>query len=161
MRKSDCASPDRKEAMTDDIERSRIPSSLEPAHPHSLTTSDLIVRALESLPILRSASAIRRIQRGRAQLAVDLSNTQNDAMLAEARVIARAKVRSTEEQIERMLHAERLDCLAESALKHDEASRLIDLVKDEVAHSLFKDALNGASARYASGVIRRSDGSGN
>jgi hypothetical protein len=143
-----------------DIEPRPIPSSLEPAQSRGLTMSGLIGRVVTDLTPFQTYVVARQISRGRMKAAVELARFENRGLLAEAEAITKAKVRSTEEQIERLLHAERLDCLAESALKHEEASRIVDLVKDEVAHSLFKDALNGASARYASGVIRRSGGSG-
>jgi hypothetical protein len=143
-----------------DPEPRSIPSSLEPAQTRGLATNELMRRIATDLTPFQAVRAGLQIGRGRMKTAVELARIEDRAVLAEAEAVARAKVRSTQEQIERLLHAERLDCLAESALKHEEASRIIDLVKDEVAHTLFKDALNGASARYASGVVRRSGGSG-
>ncbi len=143
-----------------DIEPGSIPSSLEPPQSRGLTMSGLIGRVATDLTPFQTYVVGRQISRGRMGTVVRLAKIEDRAILAEAEAVARAKVRSTEEQIERLLHAERLDCLAESALKHEETSRIIDLVKDEVAHTLFKDALKGVSARYASGVVRRSGGSG-
>jgi F0F1-type ATP synthase membrane subunit b/b' len=143
-----------------DIESRPIPSSFEPARSRGLASSDLMRRIASDLTPFQAVRAGLQIGRGRMKTAVELARIEDETILAEARVVARAKVQSITEQAERLLHAERLDCLAESALKHEETSRLVDLVKDEAAHTLFKDALNGASARYASGVVQRSGGSG-
>jgi hypothetical protein len=148
---------DRKEAMTD-LEPRPIPSSLEPAQNHALATNDLMRRIATDLTPFQAYRVGQKIARDRMKTAVELAKLEDETILAEARVVARAKVQSITEQAERLLHAERLDALADSALKHEETSRVVDLVKDEPAHTLFKDALRGASARYASGVIRRSGG---
>lgn len=141
-----------------DIEPRPIPSSLEPAQTRGLATNDLMRRIATDLTPFQAYVVGRQIGRGRMKTAVELARIEDETILAEARVVARAKVQSITEQAERLLHAERLDCLAASALKHEETSRIIDLLQDEPAHSLFKDALKGVSARYASGVIRRSGG---
>jgi hypothetical protein len=135
-----------------------IDTALEPVQSHSLNTNDLMARIASDLTPFQAHRAGQAVARHRMRTAVALARLEDETILAEAQVVAEAKVRSTREQAERLLHAERLDCLAESALKHEEASRLIDLVKDEEAHSLFKDALKGASWRYSTAVIRRSGG---
>lgn len=143
--------------MTDPEPRP-IAASLEPAQPRTLASSDLMRRIACDLTPFQTVVVGRRIARGRMKTAVELARIEDETILAEARVVARAKVQSITEQAERLLHAERLDCLADSALKHEETSRIVGLVQDEAAHRLFKDALTGASSRYASGVIRRSGG---
>ncbi len=130
--------------------------TLEPAQPRALASNDLIRRAASDLTPFQSVRVGRTIQRGRMRTAVQLAKIEDETILGEAVAIAKAKVRSTEEQAERLLHAERMECLGQAALAHEKASRIIDLIKDEAAHALFKDALKGASVQYANGVIGRS-----
>lgn len=141
-----------------ELEPGPLQGALEPAQPRALTSSDLIRRVASDLTPYQAMRVGRTIARRRMKTAVALARLEDETLEAEARVIAGAKVRSTEEQAERLLHAERADCLTQAALRHEEASRLIDLVQDEVAHDLFKGALKGASAQYVSGVVRRSSG---
>jgi hypothetical protein len=139
-----------------DIEPSAIQGSLEPTQPRTLDSSDLIGRVAADLTPLQLVLTGRKIAKDRAKTVVELAKIEDRCLLAKATEIAKAQIRSTEEQAERLLHAERMDCLASSALKYEEASRVIDLVKDEAAHSIFKDGLKAASARYVNGVVSRS-----
>ncbi|HEX3910185.1 MAG TPA: hypothetical protein VHW67_05730 [Solirubrobacteraceae bacterium] len=138
------------------------PRSIDPG-PHTgptraLTTGDLISKMVADLTPLQSSRVTRAIQRERMRTATTLARIEGETLVAEASIIADAKVRSTQEAVEAILHRERMDALAQAALDHEEASRIIDLVREEAAHTLFKDALKGASLRYGSGVIRRSGG---
>jgi hypothetical protein len=136
------------------------PRSIDPAPQagptRALTTGDLISKMVADLTPLQSARVIRTVQRERMRTATTLARIEGETLVCEARIIADAKVRSTQEQVERLLHAERMDAIAQAALDHEEASRIIDLLKNEPAHTLFQETLKGASLRYGSGVIRRS-----
>ena len=138
-----------------EIEPRPIDSSLEPVQPRALTGNDLIRRVATDLTPFQAVRVGRKIARSRMGTAVELARIEDKTILAEARVIARGKVRTTEEQVEALVHAERLDCLARTALRHEETSRLVDLVSDEDAHSIFKAALKAASTQYVAGVSRR------
>lgn len=142
--------------MSADIEPRPIPSTIEPTRPRVLSSSDLLRRAAADLTPFQAVRAGRQIGRDRMKTVVELASIENETALGQARVAAKAKVQSTIEQAERLLHVERMECLEDVAIRHEEASRIIDLVKDEPAHTMFKDALRVASARYAGGVIRRS-----
>lgn len=142
--------------MSTEMEPRPIPPTIEPARPRALASSDILRRMATDLTPFQSVMVARKIARGRMKAIVEHAGIENDTSLAEARVISRTKVQSTTEQAERLLHAERMECLEDVAIRHEEASRMIDLVKDEVAHTIFKDALRDASARYVSGVVRRS-----
>lgn len=134
------------------------PRPTDPAQsvqPRALSSGDLVNRTLEDLPPLLAGRTIRKIQRERAKLAVELSRTQNRATLADADIIAQTKVRSTEEEAEFLLHAQRSHNVARAALHQEEDSRVIDLCKDEQIHTLFKDALHGVAACYLAEVIKR------
>ena len=141
-----------------DLEPGPVSNPLEPVQPRALTSSEMIRDVAAGLSPTAAMRVSRKIARRRAKTVLALARLEEETLEAEARLIARAKVQSTEEAIERMLHAERADCLTQAALKHEESSRLVDLVQDEVAHDLFKGALKGASARYVAGVVRRSGG---
>ncbi len=52
-------------------------------------------------------------------------------------MIEQAVVKATDEQAQNRLHDLRMDNLAQAALKHEEAGRIIDLVKDEVVHTAY------------------------
>lgn len=137
-----------------DIEPRPIPPTIT-TREGALASSDLMRRIASDLTPFQSYRAGQKIARHRMKTAVELARIEDETILAEARVVARAKVQALTEQAERLLHAERLDNLAQAALSHEEASRLMDLVKDEGAHNVFMDALNGVSARYTSGVVKR------
>lgn len=137
-----------------DIEPRPIPPTI-PTRPDALAGSELMRRVASDLTPFQSYRAGQKIARGRMKTAIELARIEDETIICEARVVARAKVQSLTEHAERLLHAERLDSLTQAALNHEEASRLVDLVKDEAAHTLFKDALKGASTRYANGVIKR------
>jgi hypothetical protein len=141
--------------MTDLSPRSLDPG-LEAGPTRALSTGDLIARVAADLSPVQSGRVTRRIQRVRMRAAVELAEVERQVLVAEARTIGEAKVRSTEQQVERLLHAERMECLADGALRYEEASRIIGLVKTEAGHSIFMDGLNGASVRYVNSVIRRS-----
>jgi hypothetical protein len=123
-----------------------------------MSTGDLIATISEGLTPMQAGRVARTVQRERMRTAMELATIERKTLVSEARTIADAKLRSTEEAVERLLHAERMEAIAQAALDHEEASRIVDLVKDESAHTLFKDALKGASLRYATGVVRRSGG---
>jgi hypothetical protein len=141
-----------------DIEPRAIPAAIQTSQPRALASNELMRRIAADLTPFQSYRVGQKIAHGRMKTAVELARIEDQTIVAEAGIVARAKVQSLTEQAERLLHAERLDALTDSALKHEEASRIVDLIKDEAAHRLFKDALNGASARYASGVMQRSGG---
>jgi hypothetical protein len=121
-----------------------------------MSTGDLIATISEGLTPMQAGRVARTVQRERMRTALELAHIERKTLVQEARTIADAKLRSTEEQVERLLHAERMDALAQAALDHEEASRVVGLVKDEATHTLFREALQGASTRYATGVVRRS-----
>ena len=137
------------------IEPRPIPPTIT-TRPDGMASSELMRRIATDLTPFQAYRAGQKIARGRMKTAVELARVEDETILAEARVVARAKVQSLTEQAESLLHAERVDYLAQAALQHEEANRIIDLVKSEQIHGLFKDALKGVSARYASGVINRS-----
>jgi hypothetical protein len=139
-----------------DIEPRPIDPSLEPAQRRALNGSDLLRRAASDLTPFQLYRAGQKISRQRMKTTVALAELEDDTLLAEARAIAQGKVRSTEEQVERLLHAERVEAIAQAALAHEAAQRVVDLVQDEAAHSIFKDGLKAVSSRYVSGVARRS-----
>jgi cell division septum initiation protein DivIVA len=139
-----------------DIEPRPIPPTIAVARSSAASSSDLIRRVAADLTPFQAVRVGKKIARRRMKTAVELARIEDETLLAEARIIAEAKVKVTQEQAERLLHGERADCLAEAALKHEETSRIIDLVQDEVAHTIFKDALKGTSSRYVSGVVQRS-----
>lgn len=128
---------------------------VEPTQTRILSSNDLIRRVASDLTPYQSVRVSRKIQRERAKTCVDLAKIENATMIAEAEIIARGKVRSTMEHVERLLQGERSEIIADAAIQHEGASRAIDLVKDQAAHQLFKDALDGASSRYLSGVVKR------
>src|ERR1700694_2519245 len=138
-----------------DIEPRPIQPALEPVQSRVLNGSDLIRRVAADLTPFQAYRTSQRIARQRMKTAVELAQIEDETILAEARVSGRTKVRATEEQAEALLHGTRMECLADSALRHEGASRLIDLVQDEAAHTIFKDALKASSARYGQGVARR------
>jgi hypothetical protein len=140
-----------------DIEPRPIPDVVA-SQPRALASNDLMRRVATDLTPFQAYRVGQKIGRGRMKTAVELARIEDETIVAEARIVARAKVQSMTEQAERLLHAERLDALADSALKHEEASRVVGLIRDEAAHSLFQEALKGASSRYVSGVIQRSGG---
>ncbi|MFZ1154048.1 MAG: hypothetical protein WAN93_04000 [Solirubrobacteraceae bacterium] len=140
-----------------DIEPRSIPDVVS-SQPRALASNELMRRIATDLTPFQAYRVGQKIGRGRMKTAVELARIEDETILAEARVVARAKVQSMTEQAERLLHTERLDALADSALKHEETSRVVDLVRDETAHRLFQDALKGASSRYVGGVIQRSGG---
>jgi hypothetical protein len=136
-----------------DIEPRPIESGFESVQ--ARTGGDLMRRVAADLTPFQAVRVGQRIARRRMKTAVELASIEDETILAEARVIAQTKLRATVEQAERLLHGVRLDCLAGSALAHEEASRIVDLVRDEPAHSVFRDALKAASVRYGAGVVRR------
>jgi hypothetical protein len=138
-----------------DLEPRPINPGLQHAEPRGLDSSDLIRRVAADITPWGAVRVGRKIAKGRMKTAVELARIEDQAVLDQARIVARAKVEALTERAESLLQAERVDYLAQGALQHEEASRLIDLVQDEVAHSLFKEALKSASARYAGGVIKR------
>jgi uncharacterized membrane protein YqiK len=140
-----------------DVETRAIDSSLESTQSRTLAVNDL-VQSTAGLTPRQTYRVAKEVARQNMKTAIAHKRIENEAFLAEARVVADARVRSTREQAERLLHDERLDCLAQSAQKHEEVGGLIDRVLDEDARSVFKDALKGASWRYATGVIQRSGG---
>ena len=121
-----------------------------------MSTGDLITCISDGLSPMQAGRVGRAVQRERMRTALTLATVERETLVNEARKVAAAKVRSTEEQIELLLHREKLDALAQAALDHEEASRVLSLVKDEGVHALFQEALKGASMRYATGVVRRS-----
>lgn len=137
------------------IEPRRVNPSLEPTQTRTLSSNDLISRVASDLTPYQSVRVSKKIQRERMKTCVELARIENDTLLTEAEIIAKAKIRSTMEQAERLLHAERSEIIADAAIQHEGASRTVDLVKDEAAHRLFKVALDGASSRYLSGVVKR------
>jgi hypothetical protein len=132
-----------------------IDSGLEPTQPRVISTGDLIARIAGDLTPVQSLRISRKIQRSRMKTCVELARIQDETMLAQTRVIARAKVRSTVEQTEGLLNDERMDLVAKGAVKYEETSRMTSLVTDEGAHALFAEGLKGVSARYINEVIGR------
>jgi hypothetical protein len=138
-----------------DIEPRPIKRSLESPQHRDLSSSDLIRAVAADLTPYQAVRVGKKMARQRMRTAVELARIEDETLLGEAGLIARAKVRATEERAERLLHAERMDRVAEAALKHEEASRLVDLVQDEAAHGIFRDGLKAVSTRYVGGVTRR------
>jgi hypothetical protein len=138
------------------IEPGPIQGSLEPTHPRTLNSSSLIRQAAADMTSVQAVLVGRKIAKQRAKAVVELAKIEDECLLARARVIAQAQVRSTVEQTERLLHAERVDCLESAFVKHEGTSRVIELARDEAGHNIFKEGLTGVSARYVNGVVSRS-----
>ncbi len=137
-----------------DIEPRPIPPTIA-ARSSALNSGELMQRVATDLTSWQALRAAKKIGEHRKKTAIELARIEDEALVAQAREIAKAKVEDLEEEVERRLHKKRMASIAEAAMDHEDASEIVGLVKDEAAHGLFNAALKRASRGYLNGVARR------
>lgn len=138
-----------------DIEPRPIPPTIA-TRSSTASSGDLIQRVAADLTPWQAVRAGKKIARRRMKTAVELARIEDETLVAQARVIAKAKVEDLEEEAELRLHKKRMASIAEAAMDHEDASEIVGLIKDEAAHGLFSAALKRTSRCYVNGVAQRS-----